>query len=279
MKKLKALLAIAVILGGCATQPQFEENINTVENLYNEGMDFLSEGLYSKAIHTFEELERQHPYSAWAVRAQIMKIFTHYQMGAYEELFVSADHFIKNHPGHKDIPYILYLKAEALYVQIKDIKRDQQPTLDALTAFEELINRYPQSDYAKDARLKITLCHGHLAAKEILVGKYYQDKQQYLPALNRFRYVVEQYDRSIHVQEALYRLTEVYLALGLENEAQSAAAVLGHNYPTSRWYKNAYTLLVESDVKPVDYVEESSWLNTVLTGVKSAFGMNTAKAQ
>lgn len=272
MKKVILPLLVLSVLTGCASVKPKEEVIGSVEELYNDGMDLLDAGKYTKAINLFEELERQHPYSAWAVRAEIMKIFANYQQNEYEEVFVGGDAFVRNHPGHPEVPYVLYLQAMSHYEQIIDIKRDQKPTLLALRGFEEIVERFPTSTYARDAKLKITLCKGHLAAKEVLVGKYYQEKDNYLAAINRFRHVVENYQTTSHIQEALYRLTESYLALGIEDEAQASAAVLGHNYPSSAWYKDAYDLLLSNNIKPADYVEDSSWLSDVWGGIQDAVG-------
>lgn len=272
MKKILLSLLVGSTLIACSAPKPKEEIIGSVEQLYNDGMDQISKGYYDKSIRIFEELERQHPYSAWAVRAQLMKIFANYQKNEYEEVFVAGDAFIRNHPGHAEVPYVLYLQAMSHYEQIIDIKRDQKPTLEALRAFEQLIERFPNSTYARDAKLKITLCRGHLAAKEISVGRYYQQEGRYLAAINRYRHALENYQTTIHTQEALYRLTESYLALGIEEEATAAAAVLGHNYPSSNWYKDAYDLLMDNDIKPVDYIEESSWLNDVWSGIENAVG-------
>ena len=274
MKKL-VLCLTAVLLASCAATIPNEEKVGSVEQLYNDGMDLLTKGYYPKAINTFEELERQHPYSAWAVRAELMKIFTYYQMNEYQEVFAQGDTFIRNHPGHDEVPYVLYLEAMSHYEQIKDIKRDQQPTLEALKSFQELIQRFPNSTYARDARLKVTLCKSHLAAKEVQIGRYYQEHDRLLAAINRYRFVVDTYETTAHAQEALYRLTESYLALGIVDEAQASAAVLGYNYPNSVWYQDAYKLLTDKHIKPVDYVEERSTLGKIWDGVEDAVGIES----
>ena len=172
MKLLNAV-AIAAILGltACSTTTENKEIVGEVETLYNQGMDFVEEGSYGEAINTFEELERQHPYSGWATRAQMMVVYAYYKRENYDETVVTADRFIGAHPGHKDLPYMFYLKAMASYNRISDVRRDQQFTEQAYETFTELTERYPDSEYAKDAKLKITLCRDHLAGKEMMIGR------------------------------------------------------------------------------------------------------------
>ena len=197
--KNKILLLNVLLLAACAAAPKGPK-VGEVKNLYNQGMDALQTENFAEAIHTFEELERQHPYSGWATRAQMMVVFTHYKAEQWEEAIVSAERFIRLHPGHKDLPYVHYLRAMSFYVQLSDIQRDQGHTRQALGAFEEIVRRFPESEYARDAKFKITLCKDHLAAKEMQVGRYYLKQKRFLAAINRFREVIEKYQTSIQTQ-------------------------------------------------------------------------------
>ncbi len=188
-------------------------------------------------------VERQHPYSIWARRAQLMSAFSYYLAREYSSSIESAQRFMSIHPGNKDAPYALYLIAMDYYEQIQDVTRDQKITQQALDAMGELIRRYPDSRYAADARLKVDLIRDHLAGKEMEIGRFYERRSEWLAASIRFRQVVETYDTTSHVAEALMRLTECYLALGVPDEAKKAAAVLGANYPGSEWYDRAYKLV------------------------------------
>lgn len=271
MKFLKLSVIVAsMALAACSSTTENKELVGEVELLYNQGMDYLSEGSYGESIHAFEELERQHPYSGWATRAQMMVVFALYTSERYDEAVPAADRFISSHPGHKDIPYMLYLKGMSHYNRISDVRRDQQFTEEALKAFSELKERYPSSEYAKDAKLKITLCLDHLAGKEMMVGRYYQKDERYMAAINRFRAVVENYQTTSQTPEALYRITESYLALGIEDEATESAAVLGYNYPSSSWYAKAYALLGKRNLKVPTQIEETSWLGSIWKGIKGA---------
>lgn len=220
-----------------------------VEILYNRAMDDLSQQEYKAAAKEFEEVDRQHPYSVWATKAQIMAAFTYYQSNKYDDAIIALDRFIQLHPGHKDIPYAYYLKGLCFYEQISDVGRDQRVTQQALDALAEVVKRYPDTPYARDARLKVELTIDHLAGKEMLVGRYYQKNQQYVGAINRYRTVIERYQTTTHVPEALHRLVECYLALGVKNEAQEAAAVLGYNFPGSDWYADSYFLMTGEDYR------------------------------
>jgi outer membrane protein assembly factor BamD len=198
---------------------------------------------YPKAAKSFDEVERQHPYSVWATKAQLMSAYALYQASKYEESVVAADRFISLHPGHRDVAYAYYLKAIDYYVQIADVARDQKQTQQALQALSEVVRRFPESKYARDARLKIDLARDHLAGKEMEIGRYYERQGSYLAAINRFKRVVDDYQTTTHLPEALHRLTECYTALGLTDQAQKIAAVLGYNYPGSEWYGDTYALV------------------------------------
>jgi outer membrane protein assembly factor BamD len=233
--------------------------------LYNKGLEQMQEGAYRTAAKTFGEVERQHPYSAWATKAQLMQAYAQYQRNAYDEAVNAAQRFITLHPGHKDAAYAYYLVALCNYEQIIDVKRDQTNTQKALAALEEVSKRFPGTAYAQDAEAKATLARDHLAGKEMEVGRYYLKKGSYLAGINRFKRVITEYQTTSHTAEALYRLTEGYLALGIRSEAQTAAAVLGHNYPNSQWYQDAYALLENDGILPSENKE--SWISKAVSSV------------
>ena len=214
-----------------------------VDDLYNKAMDEMVEDRYAAAAKTFDEVESQHPYSVWATKSQIMATYAQYEAGNYGEAIVSADRFIQLHPGHRDIAYAYYLKAISYYVQITDVGRDQKITEQALKALDDVVRRFPDSKYARDAKLKLDFTRDHLAGKEMEIGRYYLKRGQYLAAMNRFKRVIDNYQTTTHVPEALERLVECDLALGLHEEAKANAAVLGHNYPGSEWYEDSYALV------------------------------------
>ena len=251
---------VLALLVGCAPgeEPYVER---PVEELYNEAMDSLLDEDFEAAVADFAEVERQHPYSVWATRAQIMSAFVYYQSNRYDDAIAAAGRFIELHPGNRDAAYGYFLIAMSYYEQISDVGRDQRTTALALQALEGVVRRFPGSTYARDARLKIDLTRDHLAGKEMTVGRYYLRRGNTVAAIGRFRKVVEFYQTTSHAAEALHRLTEAYLALGVSGEAQTAAAVLGHNYPGSRWYEHSYALLVDADLKPE--ADEESWISRV----------------
>ena len=261
LRALTGLAIAAFILGGCASSDDdgtaFADR--PVDELYNEAQDLMQAGTYARAAAAFEEVERQHPYSQWATRAQILAAFAFYQANEYDEAVAAAQRFIELHPGHEDVPYAYYLVGMCYYEQISDVGRDQEMTRKALDSLGELVRRFPGTDYARDAQLKIDLARDHLAGKEMEIGRYYLDRQQYVAAINRFRNVVETYQTTTHVPEALHRLTEAYLALGVRPEAQNAAAVLGYNFPGNVWYERSYALLEEEHLQPL--ASEQSWLS------------------
>ena len=252
-------LVLAVLVGCAPVEEPYVER--PVEELYNEAMDSLLDEDFEAATAGFAEVERQHPYSVWATRAQIMLAFVYYQSNLYDDAIAAAERFVELHPGHRDAAYAYYLIAMSYYEQISDVDRDQQTTARALQALEEVVRRFPGSTYARDARLKIDLARDHLAGKEMTVGRFYLRRGNPVAAIGRFRNVVELYQTTSHAPEALHRLTEAYLALGVPGEAQTAAAVLGHNYPGSRWYQHSYALLVDADLRPE--ADEESWISRV----------------
>ena len=265
---MRFLFVLAMVfLTACSSTPPAPV-VGNVDNLYNRGMDLLSAQKYQKAIHTFEELERQHPYSGWATRAQMMVAYAQYRLQLHDESIATINAFINLHPGHKDLAYMYYLKAMNDYIRISDVNRDQGHTEEARQSFEVIVQRFPQSVYARDAKLKLTLTLDHIAGKEMAVGRFYQSKGKYLAALNRFKRVVDAYETSLQTPEALYRLTETYFALGLDAQATRTAAVLGHNYPETEWYHHAYYLLTEKGyLEGLEEKEKGTWWQRL----KSAF--------
>lgn len=246
-------VALSLTLGACASNKQKKDQAyvaRDVETLYLAAKDALDRNQYRQAAAMFDEVERQHPYSVWARRAQLMSAFAYFVAKEYTESISSSQRFLSLHPGSREAPYAYYMIAVSYYEQISGVQRDQRITQQALDALGELIRRYPNSDYAVDARLKVDLARDHLAGKEMEVGRYYQQQGLYLAAIIRFRTVVDQYDTTSHTPEALHRLVEAYLALGLPEEAQKAAAVLGANYPSSKWYQRSYALM-NTKVKPM----------------------------
>ena len=241
-----------------ATDTGSFDDTTPVGTLYNKGLDHMKVGEYKKAAKQFDEVERLHPYSTWATRATLMVAFAHYQRNAYTDSINAADRFIQLHPGNKDIAYAYYLKGLSFYEQIGDTERDQSNTEKALESLEEVGRRFPSSRYAQDAEAKAVLARDHLAGKEMRVGRYYLKRHAYVAAINRFKKVIKDYQTTSHTPEALERLTEAYFALGIRSEAQTAAAILGHNFPNSQWYKDAYALLRTGGLEP--QVNNDSWL-------------------
>jgi outer membrane protein assembly factor BamD len=253
------LAAAVLFLSACSSDDKPEYVELPVDVLYNNAANNLSEGNYKAASAGFDDVERQHPYSPWATRAQLMAAYSYYKDNEYDQAVIAAERFIQLHPGHKDTPYAFYLAAISYYEQIIDVGRDQKITELALRALNEVVRRYPKTSYARDARLKVDLAHNHLAGREMEIGRFYQSRKQYSGAINRFRVVIEKYQTTSHVPEALHRLVETYLALGVTPEAQATAAVLGHNFPGSQWYQYAYTLLEGRNLKPE--ADEDSWIS------------------
>ena len=247
--RIAALLLLPVILlpvAGCAGKKVKGDTAyvaRDVNTLYSLAKDRLDRGDYETAAKLFDEVERQHPYSIWARRAQLMSAFGYYMAQKYPDAVSSAQRFLTIHPGNKDAPYANYLIAMSYYQQIEDVTRDQATTEQASQAFGELIRRYPQSRYAADARLKLDLINDHLAGKEMEIGRYYQRSGNWLAASMRFRTVVDKFQSTSHIAEALERLVECYLNLGIPDEAWKAAAVLGKNYPGTYWYRQSLRLL------------------------------------
>ncbi len=253
-------LATTIALSGCAGDDKKDDYVEKpIASLYDDAMSKLSGKEYKAAAKSFEDVERQHPYSTWAVKAQLMAAYAYYQGGKFDDAVVAADRFIELYPANSDVPYAYYLRALCYYEQISDVARDQKMTLLAREALNEVVKRFPDSEYTRDARLKIDLTTDHLAGKEMEIGRYYQQHGAWLAAINRFQVVADKFQTTTHVPEALYRLVETYTEIGLTNEAKKAGALLGHNYPGSDWYVMAYRLLEPGANAPMPTPEKKTW--------------------
>jgi outer membrane protein assembly factor BamD len=260
VRTLLLAASLAALLSACSsTDPEYVER--PVEELYNTAMDSLLAGEYKESARLFDEVERQHPYSVWASKAQLMAAYANYQDNKYDDAINALDRFIQLHPGNRDIAYAYYLRAISYYEQISDVSRDQKMTRMALESLEELIRRFPDSRYTRDAQLKVDLAHDHLAGKHMEIGRFYQDQGEFLAAINRFRAVIQDFQTTTHAPEALHRLVECYLALGVIDEAQATAAVLGYNFPGNPWYLDSYALLTGVDLRPSE--NKDSWISRV----------------
>ena len=260
------LIAVSLGVAGCDSMKELFKDTDevkyvdrNVEKIYNDAMDYLESGWYETAAKEFDEVERQHPYSKWATKAQLMSGYAYYLNEQFDEAIIALDRFIELHPGNRDAPYAYYLKALSYYEQISDVGRDQKMTRLALSSLREVSKRHPNTDYARDARLNYDLTRDHLAGKDMAIGRYYQRRGDHLAAINRYRTVIEKYQTTTHVPEALHRLTECYLTLGITDEAQMSAAVLGYNFPGSAWYKDSYAMLEDRSLSPQR--KASSWLD------------------
>lgn len=232
------------------------------EQLYNNARNMVAEGNLKNSIQAFSEVERQYPASPWATRAQVMAAYSAYKLNKYDDAVGILDRFVKLYPNHESAPYAYYLIALCYYEQISDVGRDQKMTDQAMQALRDVVRRFPDTEYARDANIKLDLTIDHLAGKEMQVGRYYLSRDDTLAAINRFRFVVENYQTTSHVPEALHRLVEAYLKLGVTDEARRYASVLGHNFPNSIWYRDSYKLLVADAPKTVQATKESessSW--------------------
>nr|WP_157113451.1 outer membrane protein assembly factor BamD [Bradyrhizobium embrapense] len=262
------LIVLALPLSGCGTGALWDKFMakddtfvdEPADKLYNEGLYMMNEKKDLKAASKkFEEVDRQHPYSDWARKSLLMSAYSYYQAGDYDSCIGSATRYVTLHPGSPDAAYAQYLIAASHFDQIPDISRDQSRTEKAIAALEEVVRKYPTSEYATQAKVKIQAARDQLAGKEMAVGRYYIEKRDFTAAINRFKTVVTQYQTTRHVEEALYRLTEAYMAIGIAGEAQTAAAVLGHNFPDSRWYKDAYNLVKSGGLEPSE--NQGSWIS------------------
>ncbi len=250
-RKLACLVLSSGLLVSCSDNDDVLLAQMPVETLYNNAKDQMDSGSYNQAAKTFAEVERQHPYSEWSLKAQLMSAYCYYEAKKYQEAIESFNVFIQLHPGHENVPYAYYMVGLCNYEQIPTVHRDQTVTQKAEDAFQEVLNRFPDSPYARDAKFKLDLLRDHLAGKEMDVGRYYLRQRSYLAAVNRFKVVVDQFQTTSHVPEALHRMVECYVALGLPDQAQQTAAVLGHNFPGSPWYADTYALMMDKNPKSV----------------------------
>jgi outer membrane protein assembly factor BamD len=262
--RIVSVALLTLMLAGCSGMNLFgppklkEAPVIPAQALYQKALDDMDRQYFQTAIKGLEQLDRQHPRDPLVEKSKLMQVYANYRSGELEEAILAADRFLALYPSGKDVPYVLYLKGNSYFAQIKDITRDQQLSRDAIDTYNLLISNYPKSEYAKDAQEKLLVAYDQLAGKEMSVGRYYLGNGQYTAAINRFRTVVETWQTSTHIEEALYRLTEAYLSLGLTNEAMTAAAVLGHNYPSSSWYQQAFALLGKQGLAPA--VNSGSWM-------------------
>jgi outer membrane protein assembly factor BamD len=252
---------LAAVLSACAGNKEDKDALppdESVEVLYNRASDLLDRGEYHDAAKQFGEVERQHPYSQWATRAQLMEAFADYQNLDYDEAISTLNQFIELHPGSNDAAYAYYLRGLCNYERISDVRRDQTDAHEALKGMQDVVSRFPDSPYARDAALKISLIHDHLAGAEMNIGRWYLGQKLYIAAIDRFRTVIDKYQTTSHVPEALERLVECYVALGITKEAKATAAVLGYNFPGSAWYQDAYGLLVKNNMAPEK--DDDTWI-------------------
>ena len=240
----------AFLLAGCSSDEEIEYKEQSVYEIYSQALAYMDLGEYKNAAAYFDEVERQHPYSVWATKAKLMAAYALYQSNKYDDAVTALDRFIAIHPGNRDVVYAYYLKSLCYYEQIAEVQRDQELTEQALEALQDVVTRFPDTNYARDAGLKIDLTREHLAGKEMTIGRFYQRRVQYLAAINRYKTVVDLYGDTAHAAEALERLTECFTALGLIGEARKTAAVLGYNYPGGEWYVDAYDLVDGRQPKP-----------------------------
>ena len=256
------IAAAALLLSACAKEQDVNAFIDPTvpaDQTYNEALANIDAGNYTQARRKFKKLDRQHPYSEYAKKSGVMSTFIAYRQGDYPEAIAQGKRFVELYPANKEAPYALYLVGMSHYRQISDVTRDQKSSKNTYRTMNELIERYPDSEYVEDAKRKRRIAKDQLAGQEMLVGRYYQERNEYLAAINRYRGVVEKYEDTRHVEEALARLTESYFALGLTSDAQTAAAVLGHNFPDSQWYRDSYALLEKGGLRPLE--NKDSWLS------------------
>lgn len=262
--KIFACTVLLAALSACGSDDPKIKPPESAERLYNDAYDQMAAHDYKEAIKSFEEVERQHPSSEWATRAQVMSGFISYEIQNYPDAIATLERFAKLYPNHESTPYAYYLIAQCYYEQINDVGRDQKITEQAMQALREVIRRFPDTEYARDAKIKLDLTQDHLAGKEMEVGRYYLRHDDNLAAINRFRFVVENYQTTSHVPEALHRLVEAYLKLGVKSEAQRYAAVLGANFPGSVWYRDSYKLLTNKPVPVASGGDNASWWEDII---------------
>jgi outer membrane protein assembly factor BamD len=265
--RVALIAALAGVAAACSSTEEtlnlnsYVDTIEPADALYNQGLANLNSGQLREAQRKFDAVDRQHPYSEFARKANVMSAFTSYKLGKYDDAVQAARRFVNLYPTDEDAPYAQYIIGLSYFNQMPEVTRDQRDTKLALQNFNELLERYPGSIYEDDARTKIRAAKDQLAGKEMQVGRYYLERRQYPGAINRFRIVVEQFSDTRHVEEALARLTETYYAMGLVSEAQTAAAVLGHNFPDSQWYRDSYVLLQSGGLEPRE--NTGSWISRI----------------
>src|ERR1700716_1218828 len=264
--RLLALAPVLLLVGGCSMLNGMFGDKDPIlpdepaDRLYNEGVYLLNEKKdFKESAKKFEEVDRQHPYSEWARKSLIMSAFAYYEAGSYDESINAAKRYVTLHPGSPDAAYAQYLIGSSYFDQIPDISRDQQRTQRAMEALDEVVRKYPNPEYAVSAKKKIEVARDQLAGKEMDTARFFLKRRQYIAAINRFKVVITQYQTTRHVEEALMRLTETYMSLGIVGEAQTAAAVLGHNFPDSPWYKDAYGLVKGGGLEPSE--NSASWIS------------------
>jgi len=257
------IAALALSVAACSKDKNDTYLARDVNVLYNHGIDRLGNRQHELAAIVFDEVERQHPYSSWARNAQLMAAYSYYEAKKYDDAINTVERFLSLHPGNKAAPYAYYLIAISYYDQIMDVGRDQRLTEQAMKALQEVVSRFPDTEFAKDARLKLDLTRDHLAGKEMEVGRFYLKQEQYVASVMRFRNVIENYQTTSHTPEALHRLVESYLSMGVVEEAQAVTAVLGYNYPSSKWYRYSYSLLTKQDLEPKE--NKRSWIGRLFS--------------
>ena len=276
LARLALVIALAVPAAACSTleslNPFGGEKYETkilpdepADKIYDQGLARLYNGDGEGAAKKFADLDKQYPFSSHSRRGLVMQVYAHYQANQYDEAIGASQRYMGLYPSTPEAAYVLYIGAMSYYNQVPDISRDQERAEKALRMFESLVEKYPKSEYVDDAKLKIQVTRDQLAAKEMSIGRHYLARKNYIGAVNRFREVVAKYQTTRHIEEALYRLTEAYLALGIVNEAQTAAAVLGHNYPDSQWYKDAYARLQGGGLEPQE--NKASWISRAFKSV------------
>ncbi|MFC3691899.1 outer membrane protein assembly factor BamD [Chenggangzhangella methanolivorans] len=261
------LVALALPIAGCSMFEDKKEELapdEPADKLYNEGLSGLNTGDYDAAKKKFAEVDRQHPYTDWGRKSVLMTTYVAYRDGKYQEAITNGNRYVQLHPTSPDAAYAQYLVGMSYYNQVPDVSRDQERTTRAIAAFDELVRRWPQSEYAEPAKRRASVARDQLAGKEMQVGRFYLARKDYTGAINRFRVVVSQYQQTRHIEEALHRLVEAYLSLGIVGEAQTAAAILGHNYPDGDWYKQSYALLNGSGLQPQQ--NNDSWISRAFGG-------------
>jgi outer membrane protein assembly factor BamD len=260
-----AIIGAPLLLSACSSTDDdldlstYVEQTEPADVLYNQGLANLEAGRLTEASRKFEAVDRQHPYSEYARKSMVMGAFANYRQGKYEEAIAGAKRYVTLYPSNSDAAYAQYIIGLSYFRQIRDVTQDQKESRRTIEAMDELIQRWPDSEYVDDAQEKVRFARDQLAGKEMQTGRYYLERREYIAAVKRFRFVVENYSNTRHVEEALARLTEAYYAMGLTSEAQTAAAVLGHNYPDSQWYKDSYKLLQSNGLEPRE--NAGSWIS------------------